>query len=94
MHAPISNDPNSGTQLLQDDDPVSFTTRLDPDLFKVFWAEENRHELRFSEWLGRLDQRDRDRLERIAAVSRVIAKDKVHVERQELIRRRNGRGFR
>ena len=92
MHNAISNDTNTGTVLLQDDDPQSYAARL--DLFAVYWKEETRHELRFSEWLNKQDQRDETRLARIAAVTREIERDKLKTERTELIRRLGGRGFR
>jgi hypothetical protein len=88
----ISNDPTTGTEVLQCDDALDYALRLDPDLFKVYWGDENRREERFTEWLEKLDQRDIDRLARIAAVTRVVEKDRARVELEELIRRGVFRG--
>jgi hypothetical protein len=92
MRQAISNDPNSGTSPSQDDDAMSFASRLDP--FAVYWAEETRHEQRFSEWLEKQDQRDIDRLARVAAVTKSIAQDRARVERAVLIDRGVYRGRR
>jgi hypothetical protein len=92
MRAAISNDPTTGTDVLQSDDPLDFTSRLDLDLFKCFWTEETNREVRFTAWLERLDQRDIDRLARIAAVTRAVEKDKLRAERQELVSRGVFRG--
>jgi hypothetical protein len=37
MREAISNDPSTGTSRSQDDDAMSFASRL--DLFAVYWAE-------------------------------------------------------
>jgi hypothetical protein len=88
----ISDDRNTGTSRSQDDDAMSYAARL--DLFQVYWKEGSRHELRFSKWLNKQDQRDRIRLQRIAAVTREIERDKLKTEREELIRRGVYRGRR
>ena len=95
MRASISDNPATGTDLAQDDPAtLSFLQSIDRDLLEVFWNAENRHEERFGAWLERLDQRDIDRLARIAAVTREIEKDKARAERETLIARRHGKGFR
>jgi hypothetical protein len=92
VHPSISDNPDSGTTRSQGDNAMSFAASL--DLFAVYWAEETRHELRFSEWLEKQAERDRVRSERIAAATRSVEKDKLRVERELLIKRRGGRGFR
>ena len=93
MRASISDNPATGTDLAQDDPAtLSFLQSIDRDLLEVFWNAENRHEERFGAWLERLEQRDIDRLARIAAVTRDIERDKLKTERQELIRRGVFRG--
>jgi uncharacterized protein YciW len=46
--------------LLQDDDPLNYTSRIDPSLFEVHWHALTSRESKFEEWLDRLAVRNRE----------------------------------
>ena len=62
MHPSISDDESSGTLVMQSDEPLDFTSRIDLDLFKCYWTEETNREVRFTAWLERLDQARRHQI--------------------------------
>lgn len=90
---PISNIEATGTSLEQADTPQPSYLQLigcaDVDFVPLSGREK-----KFEQWCEKNVAKDADRLARVAACTREIERDKLRVERETLIARRHGRGFR